>query len=93
MIFLRDFKAGFNKKFVFLGLLFGILGIVAPLISTYGIFISIFLFMLSFFFVLFANRFSKHFEGHFEDKINIEDSFHAILRDKDGNIKTERHSS
>lgn len=94
MIFLRDFKATFNKKYVFLGLLFGILGTVTPLISTeYGIFISIFFFILSFFFVLFANRFIKYFEGHFKEKIPLKETFHAIHKDKDGNIKTERHSS
>lgn len=94
MIFLRDFQANFNKKYVFLGLLFGILGIVVSTSPTeYSTPLSIFFFILSFLFVLFANRFNKQFEGHFEEKITLKDTFHAVQRDKDGNIKTERRRS
>ncbi|MDP4030709.1 MAG: hypothetical protein Q8P47_00335 [Candidatus Beckwithbacteria bacterium] len=89
MIFLKDFKTSFNKKCVVLGLIFGILGILV----TNIIYLSILFFILSFFFVLFANRFQKYFEGHFKEKVSVKDSMDAVLRDKNGNIKTERHSS
>ncbi|OGG27317.1 hypothetical protein A3A64_01120 [Candidatus Gottesmanbacteria bacterium RIFCSPLOWO2_01_FULL_48_11] len=93
MIFFRDFKATISKKFVALALLSGVLGILAPIVAPqYGTLLSILFFILSFFFALFANRFEKFFEGHFKDQIRLRDSFHAVLRDKDGKIKTERNS-
>ena len=93
MIFLRDFKSTFNRKFVALGVVFGVLGIVAPVtIPKYGILLSILFFILSFFFALFSNRIEKFFEGHFKDQIRLKDSFHAVLRDKEGKIKAERNS-
>lgn len=94
MIFLRNFKTIYNKKYLALGLFFGILSIVSPVITArYGILLSIFFFILSFFFVLFANRVQKYFEGLFNDKITLKDTFHAVHRDKNGNIKSERQSS
>ncbi len=94
MIFLKDFNTGFNKKFIVLALIFGVLGIMSSIIAgLYGIVLAILFFILSFIFTLFANRFQKDFGANFEDKITLKESFHAVARDKDGNVKTERHST
>lgn len=93
MIFLRDIKTKFNKKFIALALVCGILGVVSPMINgLYGIILAIFFFILSFFFALFANYSQKDFGANFQDTIPIKESFHGVARDKDGNIKAERHS-
>lgn len=89
MIFLRDVKSVFNKKNVFFGLALGVISLLVP---QYGIYLAAFFFLISSVFLLFANRLQKFWEAHFNDTINMSDSFTAVLRDKDGNVKEARKS-
>lgn len=90
MIFLRDVKLKLDVKYITLGLVFGVLGILSSLVPHWGIFLAVFFFILSFVSALFGNRLQKYFKGHFKDTITLSDTFSAVLRDKNGNIKEER---
>lgn len=80
MISLKDIKMVINKKYVVFGFVFGVLGILSPVISTqHGVVFSIFFFALSYFIAIYVNSFQNDFGGEFRDETKVSDSITGIL--------------
>jgi putative exporter of polyketide antibiotics len=92
MIYLRDVITVLDKKFILLGMVFGILGLFPEIsnVKIYFIPLSVPLYLLSTISFLYSSRNVKVFNGVFKDKMTLGESFHAVQRNKHGEIVTER---
>ena len=84
MVYLKDIKFTNNKRRLAFGFLFGILGIVSPLVPVYGIYATVLFFIISTVFFIKAPMTQKLFGADLQDTVHMSDSVKVVKLDKDG---------
>ena len=88
---LEDIKEKTSKINVGLGLLFGVLSILAPIYSPkFKVLLGIIFFLLSAFFLWYEKKLIKLFSKEFLERFTLESSLDLVVKNKDGNIKEVR---
>lgn len=92
MVYLKDIKFTNNKRRLAFGFLFGILGIVSPLVPVYGIYAAVLFFVVSSVFFVKAPMTQKFFGADLQDTVHMSDSVNVVKMNKDGTIIETRQN-